>query len=92
MLLLSALTVVVMLVIGKWQAAGWTATVLYTAQGVALLLMSGLGYGTTAAVESVVTFQVLEQALHWRFDALSWFFALITIAAALLSSWFSAGA
>ena len=42
LLLLSALTVVVMLVIGNRQAAGWTATVLYAAQGVALLLMSGL--------------------------------------------------
>ena len=91
LLLLSALTVVVMLVIGNRQAAGWNATVLYAVQGAALLLMAGLGYGTTAVVESSVTFQVLEQHLHWRFDALSWFFALITIGAALLSSWFSAG-
>ena len=64
LLLLSALTVPVLLVIGNRQAAGWTATVLYAAQGVALLLMSGLGYGTTAAVESGVTFQVLDQHLH----------------------------
>ena len=91
LLLLSALTVAVMLVTGNRQAAGWTATVLYAAQGVALLLMSGLGYGTTAAVESAASFQVLDQALHWQFDALSWFFALITIGAALLSSWFAAG-
>jgi NADH-quinone oxidoreductase subunit M len=91
LLLLSALTAVVMLVIGNRQVAGWNATVLYAAQGVALLLMSGLGYGTTEVVESSLSFQVLEQQLHWRFDALSWFFALITIGAALLSSWFSAG-
>lgn len=91
LLLLSALTVVVMLAIGNRQAVGWIATLLYSAQGMALLLMSDLGYGTAAAVQSGLSVQVLGHQLHWRFDALSWFFALITIGAALLSSWFSAG-
>ena len=91
LLLLSALTVVAMLAIGNRQAVGWIATLLYSAQGMALLLMSDLGYGTAAAVQSGLSVQVLGHQLHWRFDALSWFFALITIGAALLSSWFSAG-
>ncbi len=33
----------------------------------------------------------MEHTLSWRFDALSWYFAIITLGAAFLSSWFAAG-
>jgi len=91
LLLLSGLTVVAVLLIGNRQASGWNATILYAAQGVALLLMSGLGYGSLQSIESSVTFQVLGHDIHWRFNGLSWYFALITVGAAFLCSWFAAG-
>ena len=91
LLLLSAFNIVVMLVIGNKQPAGSNATVLYALMAIALVLMSGLGYGTTTVVPASVRFSVFAQELHWRFDALSWFFALITVGAALLCSWFASG-
>jgi NADH-quinone oxidoreductase subunit M len=91
LLLLSGLTVIAVLLIGNRQASGWNATILYAAQGAALLLMSGLGYGSLQSIESSVTFQVLGHDIQWRFNGLSWYFALITIGAAFLCSWFAAG-
>jgi NADH-quinone oxidoreductase subunit M len=79
------------LLLGNARPAGWLAVLLYTVQGIVLLLMAGLGYGTLQTVESAVEFSVLGYALQWRFDSLSWFFALITIGAAIFSSWFAAG-
>ena len=79
LLLLSAFNVVAMLVFGHTRPAGWNAVVLYGAQLLGLLLMAGLGYGTVQVVESSFSITVLNQELVWRFDALSWFFALITI-------------
>ena len=91
LLLLSALTAFVALLAGNSKISGWLATVLYAGQFFLLLSMSGLGYGSLAVVESSMSFHVLGLDMHWRFDALSWFFALITLGAALLSSWFAAG-
>jgi len=91
LLALSALTVVAVWLIGNRQITGWNATILYAAQGVLLVMMAGLGYGDVQSIASSVTFQVLGHGLHWLFDGLSWFFALITIGAALLSSWFASG-
>jgi len=91
LLLLSGLSVLAIWLIGNRQISGWSATLFYAIQGVALLRMSGLAYGEVQGIESAVTLQVLEHALHWRFDGLSWFFALITIGAAFLVSWFAGG-
>jgi NADH-quinone oxidoreductase subunit M len=91
LLLLSGLSVVAVFVLGNRPVTGWCATLLYVIQGVALLQMSGLGYGNVQGIESSVTFEVLGHALHWRFDGLSWFFALITLGAAILASWFASG-
>ncbi|MEW8587421.1 MAG: NADH dehydrogenase subunit, partial [Candidatus Thiodiazotropha sp.] len=91
LLLFSGATLLVALFIGRGLAAGWMVTILYGGQLLALLKMAVLGYeGGTIA--SSLTLEVMGQALSWRFDALSWFFALITIGSALLSSWFSCGA
>jgi formate hydrogenlyase subunit 3/multisubunit Na+/H+ antiporter MnhD subunit len=91
LLLLSALTVVAVLLSGNRRITGWNATILYALQGGVLLMMSGLGYGSLQGIESSLGFQVLGHALHWRFNGLSWFFALITLGAACLASWFAAG-
>ena len=91
LLLLSALTAIVALLAGNSKISGWLATLLYAGQFFLLLSMSGLGYGSLAVVDSSMSFHVLDIEMHWRFDALSWFFALITLGAALLSSWFAAG-
>ena len=91
LLALSALTVVAVWLIGNRQIAGWNASILYAAQGALLVMMSGLGYGEVQSIASAVTFEVSGHALHWRFDGLSWFFALITLGAAFLSSWFASG-
>ncbi len=91
LILLAVLTTVVTLVLGNRSAFGWIITLLYAAQLLLLLQMSGLGYGSLQLVESGFRVTFMDQQLHWGFDALSWFFALISICAGLLSSWYMAG-
>jgi NADH-quinone oxidoreductase subunit M len=94
LLIIALLTAVVTFVMGNRPAAGWTATLLYAVQLAVLLSVAGLVYGNGGdgtSIESALTFQVLGNHLHWRFDALSWFFASITLGAALLCSWFASG-
>ena len=91
LLLLSGLTVLAVFMLGNRPFTGWTATLLYALQGTALLRMSGLGYGELQGIESSLSFQVLGHGLHWSFDGLSWYFALITLGAAWLASWFASG-
>lgn len=90
LLIYAGVTVLVALLLGRRTAAGWMVTILYGVQLLGLVKMAALGYGG-AAVDSAVSFDVLGQTLSWRFDGLSWFFALITIGAALLGSWYSCG-
>ncbi len=75
----------------RLRIIGWVSAILFTAQLVVLLIMGNLGYGGPA-IESSATLTILNQQISWRFDGLSWFFALITIGAALASSVFAAGA
>ena len=91
LLLLSGLTVLAVFMLGNRPFTGWGATLLYALQGVALLQMSGLGYGELQGITSSLSFQVLGHGLHWGFDGLSWYFALITLGAAWLASWFASG-
>jgi len=87
LLLMSAFTALFALLSGNRPTAGSNLTVLYGGQCLALALMAGLGYGGSASIASSLSFDILGHALHWRFDGLSWFFAVITVGAALLSSW-----
>lgn len=87
--LVSALTVVAMLLIGRLRMAGPLSVVLYGAQ-FAALLATGTLFGEPVASSLVIS--VLDQPLHWRYDALSWFFAMITIGAGFCSAWYAAGA
>ena len=91
LLLISLLTVLVSGVGQRQRLIGWISAVLFAAQFIALLAMGGLGYGD-AAIQSSMSLSIFGQPLSWRFDGLSWFFALITIGAALPSSIFAAGA
>jgi formate hydrogenlyase subunit 3/multisubunit Na+/H+ antiporter MnhD subunit len=91
LLLMSAFTALFALLSGNRPTAGSNLTVLYGGQCLALALMAGLGYGGSASIASSLSFDILGHALHWRFDGLSWFFAVITVGAALLSSWFASG-
>ncbi len=90
LLLFSGATVLVALLLGRRLAAGWMVTILYGMQLLGLLKLASLGYGGEPVAASL-SFEVLDQRLAWRFDALSWFFALITLGSALFSSWYSCG-
>jgi NADH-quinone oxidoreductase subunit M len=90
LLLFSAGTLLLVLLFGRIRASGWFVTILFGGQLVGLLKMAGLAYGG-AAVALGWQLEVMEHTLSWRFDALSWYFAIITLGAAFLSSWFAAG-
>jgi len=76
---------------GRQRWIGWLATALYALLLLLLITMGGLGYGGEA-IDASLTLTIMDQTLQWRFDALSWFFAIITVGAALASSCFAAGA
>ncbi|MFK5985592.1 MAG: proton-conducting transporter membrane subunit [Pseudomonadota bacterium] len=66
------------------------APVLYACILLILIKMSALAYG--GAIEtSSFTIELLGFEMSWRFDALSWFFAVITLIAALASAVFMSG-
>ncbi len=67
----------------RW--VGWTATGGYALQ---LLLLAACATPLAASWQ----LELLGQRLGWRYDALSWFFALITVGAALASAAYAAGA
>lgn len=56
-----------------------------------LVMMSGVAYDSTVTTSSY-QLQILGFGLKWQFDSLSWFFAIITVVAALASSVFMSGA
>jgi NADH-quinone oxidoreductase subunit M len=90
LLLLSIATVALTAMTGRMRLSGWIATILYAGQFLVLVKMPlpVLGPELVTASTSLTLF---EQQMIWRFDSMSWFFALITVGAALLSSWYAAG-
>jgi len=90
LILLALISVLVTLVGHRLPVIGWVNSALFAGQLLLLFLMSGLGYGADP-IHSSVELSIFGQPLSWRFDALSWFFALITTGAALASSLFAAG-
>ena len=89
--ILSACTLAVAWAFGRRPAAGGLIAVLYGGQILALAKMSGLASGALTMIAASPSFEVLGQALSWRFDGPAWFFALITLGAAFASAWFMAG-
>ncbi len=90
LLLISLVTVLVSGLGQKHRLIGWITAALFTTQFISLIAMGSLGYGG-APIESAMGLSIFGQPLSWRFDGLSWFFALITIGAAVTSSIFAAG-
>jgi len=90
LILLALVTAVMALLGSRLSIIGWMTSALFAGQLFLLLLMNSLGYGG-AVIHSSLALSIFGQGLSWRFDALSWFFALITIGAALGSSIFAAG-
>ena len=88
LLLLSAGSFLLLLGLGHLRLAGPAAVVLYAAQLAVLLWM---GLPQAGLVPASLHLTVLGHEMGWRYDALSWFFALITIGAALLAAWYAAG-
>jgi NADH-quinone oxidoreductase subunit M len=86
--LVSGLTLVVALVLGRQRLTAPLLVVLYGVQ-FAALIHTGTLFGDPVAASFGIT--VLDQPMHWRYDALSWFFAMITIGAGFFSAWYAAG-
>lgn len=88
LLLFSAITFVLMLLFGRMKMAAGVAVILYAGQFIALLKTGAMSGDPVAAS---ITISVFDQPMHWRYDGLSWFFAMITIGAAGLAALFAAG-
>lgn len=86
LLLTGLLTCVLALLLAGNKAGRFGLTAMYAVQLLLLLQIDPL-----VITQSAFSITVLGQTMGWQFDGLSWFFALITLAIALLSSWYAAG-
>jgi formate hydrogenlyase subunit 3/multisubunit Na+/H+ antiporter MnhD subunit len=84
----SAATLLVALVFGRWRRA---APVLVAGYALQLWALIGTGVLNGPPVASSAVVNVLGAPMTWHYDALSWFFAMITIASALACAWWAAG-
>jgi len=80
------LTCLLALVLAGNTAGRYMLTLMYALQLLLLLQIDPL-----VTTQSAFSITVLGQVMSWQVDGLSWFFALITLAVALLSSWYAAG-
>lgn len=85
---LSGLTLIAMTIAGRARYAGRLAVVLYALQLIALA-QTGTLHGPPVA--SSLRIDVLGLTMHWRYDALSWLFAMMTIGSGLVAAWYAAG-
>jgi len=90
LVLLALITALVPLIGGRLKMIGWVTAILFAGQMLLIILMGQLGYGG-GEIPSSFKLMIFGQPLGWRFDGLSWFFALVTIGAALASSVYAAG-
>ena len=76
----------------EWLAI--LSPVLYVGQFLLIINMASLVYmgSSVSEIQSSFHLVLLGESLQWRFDALSWFFAIITVGAALFASLFMSGA
>jgi NADH-quinone oxidoreductase subunit M len=86
--LVSAATVIVALILGRLRLAAPLLVAGYALQ-FALLLETNTLIGTP--ITAALTLEVLGHPIHWRYDAVSWFFAMITIGSAFACSWYASG-
>lgn len=85
----SVLTLATALVFGRWRFAGTALVACYGVQ-FALLLATDSLLGPPMQAK-LIAFEVLGQPIQWQYDALSWFFAMITLGAAFACSWYASG-
>ncbi len=88
--ILCALGALVLFVFHRIRGIEKLAVVFYAALLYLLIKMSGLGYGGEV-IYSSFSLNILGETLQWRFDAVSWFFAIITVASGLFSAVFMSG-
>ncbi|WP_198263708.1 proton-conducting transporter membrane subunit [sulfur-oxidizing endosymbiont of Gigantopelta aegis] len=92
LLLFSALSTLVIIGLNRLAWVDKLSPVFYAIALYFLIQMSGLGYGEQSSVSASFQLTVLGETLHWRFDAISWFFALITLISALFAAVYMSGA
>ena len=88
--LLSLLSLLALIMLARYRFSDWLAPILYTSMLVVLIKMGA----TSVAGETLFSslqIKLLGLEMHWRFDPLSWFFALITVGSALASAVFMSG-
>ncbi|RKZ39680.1 MAG: NADH dehydrogenase subunit [Gammaproteobacteria bacterium] len=86
LILLSLFTVALVYWIGKRRYAGWFAMLAYAMQ-----LFVLIGLWDKMPIASSFSFTVLDNLIHWEMTGLGWFFAIITVGAALITSMYTAG-
>ncbi len=85
LLFLSLFTVVLVYWIGERRYAGWYGAIAYAMQLIVLI-----GLWNKLPLAASFSFTVLDNVIHWEMTGLGWFFALITVGAALLASIYTA--
>ncbi len=85
--LAAAMTALLALLLGRWRWFAALGALLYALQFGLLISTQAL---SGEPVFASFQLQLFHQQLTWRFHAVSWFFGLIVIGAAFVSSWFSA--
>jgi NADH-quinone oxidoreductase subunit M len=91
LILVAVLGLVLALAVGHKRLSGIVQVALYAIELVLLIQIAGQLDGPDAAVPSALSLTVLGNDLHWEMTGLGWFFALVTVGAALFAAWYSAG-
>ncbi len=90
LLLLSFLTVLLVYFTGHRRDAGWIALAAYALQLLVLLSLAS-DMQNNMLVKTGIDLFVMGYTLSWGMSGIGWFFAIITLGAALFASWFAAG-
>lgn len=91
LLLVSLATVPLLYWQGRSPHLGWLAVGAYGLQ-LLLLILLGSHFGAAGeTVTSALSMSVFQHQLVWEMSGFGWFFALITVGAALFCAWYSVG-
>lgn len=90
LLLFAFITGAVASFIGDRRFAGTLLAILYFGQFLLLIKLAPLGYGAVPVISAWQP-ELFGETLVWRMDALGWYFAMITVAAGWLVTWYASG-
>ncbi|MCB1738241.1 MAG: NADH dehydrogenase subunit, partial [Gammaproteobacteria bacterium] len=90
LLLFAFITGAVASFIGDRRIAGMLLAILYFGQFLLLIKLAPLGYGAVPVISAWQP-ELFGETLVWRMDALAWYFAMITVAAGWLVTWYASG-